>query len=66
MGIKKKIELTEEESLMVAGFAGGIGLSGNAYGALAATIWYKMLEWGKKIKTNLNQCLISPIRKRFY
>lgn len=39
---------SDEESLMVAGFAGGIGLSGDACGALAAAIWYKMLDWGKK------------------
>ena len=39
---------TDEEAVMVAGFAGGIGLSGNACGALSATIWYKMLDWGKK------------------
>ena len=38
---------TEEESIMVAGFAGGIGLSGNACGALSAAIWYKMLGWAK-------------------
>jgi hypothetical protein len=35
---------TEEESTMVAGFAGGIGLSGKACGALGAAIWYKMLQ----------------------
>lgn len=43
----RKMGGTEEESVMVAGFAGGIGLSGNACGALAAAIWYKMLVWGK-------------------
>ncbi|MCK7536420.1 MAG: C-GCAxxG-C-C family protein [Marinilabiliales bacterium] len=42
---------TEEESIMVAGFAGGIGLSGNTCGALTAAIWYKMLEWGKNNPT---------------
>ncbi|MFO7656850.1 MAG: C-GCAxxG-C-C family (seleno)protein [Bacteroidales bacterium] len=46
--VVKKMGATEEESIMVAGFAGGIGLSGNACGALAAAIWYKMLDWGKK------------------
>jgi len=43
----KKMGGTEEESITVAGFAGGIGLSGNACGALAAALWYKMLDWGK-------------------
>ena len=46
--VVKKMGATEEESIMVAGFAGGIGLSGNACGALGAAIWYKMLDWGKK------------------
>ena len=36
---------TEEEAMMVAGFAGGIGLSGNACGALGAALWYRMLRW---------------------
>ncbi len=43
----KKMGATDEESTMVAGFAGGIGLSGNACGALGAAVWYRMLEWAK-------------------
>jgi len=46
--VVRKMGGTEEESIMVAGLAGGIGLSGNACGALGAAVWYKMLEWGKK------------------
>ena len=46
--VLKKMGASDEESATVAGFAGGIGLSGNACGALSAAIWYKMLEWGKK------------------
>ncbi len=38
---------SEEEALMVAGFAGGIGLSGHACGALSAAIWYEMLKWNR-------------------
>jgi len=34
-----------EEMVMVAGFAGGLGLSGNACGALSAALWKKMLDW---------------------
>jgi hypothetical protein len=34
----------EEEVTMVAGFAGGLGLSGNACGALAAAIWKSSFE----------------------
>ncbi len=33
------------EMVMVAGFAGGLGLSGNACGALSAALWKKMLDW---------------------
>jgi len=40
----KKIGGADEDAMMVAGFAGGIGLSGNACGALAAVIWYQMLK----------------------
>lgn len=36
---------SETESAIVAGFAGGIGLSGNICGALTASIWYKALKW---------------------
>ena len=46
--VVKKMGGNEEESIMVAGFAGGIGLSGYACGALSAAIWYKMLVWSKK------------------
>lgn len=36
---------SDEEAIMVAGYAGGLGLSGNACGALSAAIWKKMLDW---------------------
>lgn len=36
---------TEEEIAMVSGFAGGLGLSGHACGALSAAIWMKTLRW---------------------
>jgi len=39
---------TDEEMVMVAGFAGGIGLSGNGCGALAAAIWMHTLAWCKE------------------
>jgi hypothetical protein len=41
----KRMGASNEESIMVAGFAGGIGLSGNVCGALGAAIWYTILEW---------------------
>lgn len=44
----KKMGASAEEAVMVAGFAGGIGLSGNACGALAAALWMNTLAWCKK------------------
>ena len=38
----------EEEMLMVAGFAGGLGLSGSGCGALAAAVWKNALIHNKK------------------
>jgi hypothetical protein len=46
----KRMGGSEEESMMVAGFAGGLGLSGNGCGALAAAIWMKSLIWNRKQK----------------
>lgn len=43
-----KMGATTEQATMVAGFAGGMGLSGNACGALAAAMWYNTLEWCRK------------------
>ena len=34
---------SEEDMAMVAGFAGGLGLSGNGCGALAAAVWMNAL-----------------------
>jgi C_GCAxxG_C_C family probable redox protein len=38
---------TEKEMEMVAGFAGGMGLSGNGCGALGAAVWMKSLRFLK-------------------
>jgi len=43
--VVKNMGGSDEEMVMVAGFAGGLGLSGNACGALSAAIWKKMLDW---------------------
>jgi len=40
----KQMGGSKEEMGLVAGFAGGLGLSGNACGALAAAIWKNSLE----------------------
>jgi hypothetical protein len=47
--VVKRMGGTEEEMVMVAGLAGGIGLSGNACGALGASIWMNTL---KRIRNN--------------
>jgi len=36
---------SDEEMIMVSGFVGGLGLSGEACGALSAAIWLKSLNW---------------------
>ncbi|MFA7418163.1 MAG: C-GCAxxG-C-C family (seleno)protein [Melioribacteraceae bacterium] len=41
--VVKKMGGSNEEMVMVAGFAGGFGLSGNACGALSAAIWMNTL-----------------------
>jgi hypothetical protein len=46
--VAKKMGGSDEEMAMVAGFAGGLGLSGNACGALSAAIWMKTLAYCKK------------------
>jgi hypothetical protein len=39
---------SDEETVMVAGFAGGLGLSGSGCGALAAAVWKNALIHNKK------------------
>lgn len=43
--VARKMGAREEEMVTVAGLSGGIGLSGNACGALGAAIWIKTLAW---------------------
>jgi hypothetical protein len=43
-----KMGACNEEKIMVAGLAGGMGLSGNACGALGAAIWMSSLAWCRK------------------
>ncbi|MCF8368298.1 MAG: C-GCAxxG-C-C family protein [Bacteroidales bacterium] len=64
----KKMGGTEEEMAMVAGFAGGMGLSGNACGALAAAIWKTINNLIKKEnwKYTLNDPVTNKIMKKFY
>lgn len=62
--VVKKMGGTEEESIMVSGFAGGIGLSGKACGALAAAIWYKMLRWVKDNQGKTQAMFDNPDAKK--
>jgi Putative redox-active protein (C_GCAxxG_C_C) len=48
--VAKKMGASDEEMVMVAGFAGGLGLCGNACGALSTAIWMKTLDWCRKNK----------------
>ena len=43
--VAKKLGASEQEMVMVAGFAGGMGLSGEGCGALSAAIWIRSLDW---------------------
>ncbi len=46
--LAKRLNASEREQLMVAGFSGGLGLSGGACGALATAVWLKTLKWLKE------------------
>ena len=41
----KEIGASDKEAVMVAGFAGGLGLSGSGCGALSAALWMSALQW---------------------
>jgi hypothetical protein len=64
----KKMGGTDEEIIMVAGFAGGLGLSGSGCGALAAVIWKTILELVRQgeWKYNLNDPVTEGIIHKFY
>lgn len=68
--VVKKMGASKEEMVMVSGFAGGLGLSGNACGALSATIWMATLKWCKdnpgKNPPFLNNAKAKKILKTFY
>lgn len=48
--VVRKMGGTDEEMAMVAGFAGGLGLSGNGCGALSAALWMTILKLLRKEK----------------
>ncbi len=66
--VVKKMGASDEEMVMVAGFAGGMGLSGNACGALGAAIWMNSLAWCRKHpgKSGYSNPNAKEILKAFY
>lgn len=48
--VAKKMGASEKEMVMVAGFAGGLGLSGSGCGALSAALWMNALSWCREHK----------------
>jgi len=53
----KKMGGSEREQTIIAGLAGGIGLSGNACGALSAAIWYRTLQ---KVREGVKPGIKNP------
>ncbi len=51
-----KLGGNQQEKVMVSGLAGGMGLSGNACGALGAAIWMNTLHW---CRNPANNCLMK-------
>ncbi|MEL0455720.1 C-GCAxxG-C-C family protein [Flavobacteriaceae bacterium SZ-1-7] len=66
--VAKKMEASNEETIMVAGFAGGLGLSGAACGALGAAIWLKSLKWCREVpkKTSMSNPYSKKTLDAFY
>jgi len=66
--VVKKMGGSDEEMVMVSGFAGGYGLSGNACGALSAAIWMNTLARVRKqtYKYSLSDIEFERILKSFY
>ena len=66
--VVKKMGGNAEEMVMVAGFAGGLGLSGKGCGALSASIWKTVLELIKKEewKPGFSDPVSEKIINKFY
>jgi hypothetical protein len=47
--VAKKMRVSDMHTVMAAGFAGGIGLSGSACGALGAAIWIVEMNTAKEV-----------------
>ncbi len=58
--VTQKMGASEQHTVMAAGFAGGIGLSGGACGALGAAIWIRGMETlrdGGKVTFNFSRAV---------
>jgi hypothetical protein len=66
--VARKMGASDEEMVMVAGFAGGIGLSGNGCGALSAAIWMNTLTRIREqnYKSSFSDPIAEKIIKAFY
>jgi hypothetical protein len=66
--VVKKMGGSREEMLMVAGFAGGLGLCGSGCGALAAAIWKKSLDTFRETqqKPGYSDPELTKILEAFY
>jgi len=63
--VVKKLGGSDQEAIMVSGFAGGLGLSGKACGALAAAIWYQTLKWCREHPGKRPAMFNNPVAKKF-
>lgn len=64
-----KMGASDEEIIMVSGFAGGLGLSGNGCGALAAAVWLKTLKLVReqdKPKSLMSNPITHKMLDKFY
>ena len=66
--VVKKMGGSDEEIMMVAGFAGGMGLSGGGCGALAAAIWMNILKLLRegKWKSGFSDPDTEKVIEKFY
>jgi len=66
--VARKMGASDEEMVMVAGFAGGLGLIGDACGALSAAIWMKSLDWSREelIKSSIKNSESKKVLDFFY
>lgn len=66
--VVRKMGATDAEMVMVSGFAGGLGLSGNGCGALSAAIWMNTLARIREqnYKSAFSDPVAEKILKAFY